>query len=187
MTQVLTKKLTKEEYFDLEEKSGKRYEFVNGEIIEVEMAKLMHEFLVGNIYALLKIYLRGKDFKAVLSQLKIDIQSQGNYRYADVSVIKNRDVNLQADVTGSPIVLFEVLSKSTESRDRNEKLEEYQSIPSLQEYVLISSEKMKVELYRRKNANEWDYITLNAKAMTLELRSVGFSTTLEEIYEDTQF
>jgi Uma2 family endonuclease len=60
-------------------------------------------------------------------------------------------------------------------------------IPSLQEYVLISSEKMKVELYRRKNANEWDYIMLNAKTMTLELRSVGFSTTLEEIYEDTQF
>jgi Uma2 family endonuclease len=188
MTQVLTKNLTKEEHVDLEEKSGKMFELVNGEPIERDMAKLIHEKIIVKLIALLSNFLDEKNFDVLSSNVKIAIPSNGNYRYADVSVVKSSDADEQDDATDKPVVLFEVLSKSTEMKDRGEKLTEYRTLPTLMEYVIIASEKVQIDLYRRKKGNDWadwEHIGLTDKAATLELRSVGFSTTLGTIYKTT--
>jgi Uma2 family endonuclease len=182
---VTANKLTKDEYFKLEQDSGSRYEFVNGEMIEVEMAKIIHELLIGNLIVLLGVLLKGKRFLVISSGVKIDIESSGNYRYADVSVVPTESVNFESDTLDNAIVLFEVLSKSTAVKDRTEKFEEYQTLKSLKEYVLVSTDKVQVEIYRRTSGKNWDYITLDSKIVTFELTSIGFKATLGEIYENT--
>ncbi len=185
MTQVLTKKMTREEYLEFERNSEERYEFVNGEPAEVEVAKAIHEILVNTIGSLLFIALRGTKYQPLSSNVKIDINALGNYRYADVSVVPIEELDFESDILGNAIVLFEVSSKSTMNIDRGEKFEDYQTLASLKEYVLVSTEKIQVEIYRRQSRTEWTYQVLQNKSDKLELKSIGVEMSLAEIYERT--
>ncbi|MCS7210570.1 MAG: Uma2 family endonuclease [Chloroherpetonaceae bacterium] len=186
MTQVLTRKMTREEYLEFERHSQERYEYVNGELVKREMPKLKHELIIKNLIVLLEFLLKGKPFTVVPCGMKIDIESFGNYRYADVSVVPRENMDLESDILSNAVVLFEVSSKSTANVDRGEKFDEYQTLPSLREYVLVSAEKVQVELFRRKSRNEWDYVVLDDKAMKLELQSIGATLSLTDIYEGTK-
>ncbi len=186
MTQVLTRKMTREEYLEFDRQSEERYEFVNGELVQCEMPKIIHEIIVGNLIALFAAVLKGSPYRALSSGVKIDIESCGNYRYADVSVVPRENLDLESDILSNAIVLFEVSSKSTVNRDRGEKFDEYQTLPLLQEYVLVSTESIRVEVFRRKARNEWDYIVLEDKSAQLELRSVGATLLLADIYDGTK-
>ncbi len=183
MTQVLAKKMTREEYLEFERNSEERYEFVNGELIKREMPKLKHELIIKNLIVLLESLLKGKAFTVIPSGVKIEIEAFGNYRYADVSVVPSENLDFESDILGNAVVLFEVSSKSTMNIDRGEKFEDYQTLASLKEYVLVSTEKVQVEVFRRKTKNEWDYIILDDKAMQLELKSIGVEMSVEEIYD----
>jgi Uma2 family endonuclease len=186
MTQVLTKKMTPEEYLEFERKSEERYEFVNGELVEVEVAKAIHEILVNTIGSLLFLALRGTAYQTLNSNVKIAVDTIGNYRYADLSVVKKEMLTLDSDILLDAIVIIEVLSDSTEMLDRVTKFKEYQTLASLQEYVLVSTERAQVEMFRRKTRNEWDYVILDNKTMKLELKSIGVEMTLAEIYDGTK-
>ncbi len=186
MTQVLTKKMTREEYLEFERKSEERYEFVNGELVEIEVANRLHELLVATITAILFPKLRGTEWNVYSSNLKIGIDALGNYRFADVSVIRGESSFVEEDITNDATVLFEVLSKSTMNIDKGEKFEEYQTLPSLKEYVLVSSEKVQVEIYRRNNRTEWTYQVLQNKTDIVQLQSIGVEMSVAEIYERTK-
>ncbi|MFQ3597235.1 MAG: Uma2 family endonuclease [Chloroherpetonaceae bacterium] len=186
MTQVLAKKMTREEYLDFERNSEERYEFVNGELVKREMPRIIHEIIVGNLIVLLNAVLKGKIYRALPSGVKIDINAFGNYRYADVSVVPSENLDFESDILDNAVVLFEVSSKSTMNIDRGEKFEDYQTLASLKEYVLVSTEKVQVELFRRKTKNEWDYMVLNDKTMRLELKSIDAEMSVEEIYDGTK-
>ncbi len=186
MTQILTKKMTREAYLEFERKSEERYEFVNGELVKRDMPRIIHEILIGNLIVLLKALLKGKSYCVLPSGVKIDINAFGNYRYADVSIVPSENLDVDSDILNDAVVLFEVSSKSTMNIDKGEKFEEYQTLPSLKEYVLVSTERAQVEMFRRKTRNEWDYVVLDDKAMKLELKSIGVEMTLAEIYDGTK-
>ncbi|MDW8438705.1 MAG: Uma2 family endonuclease, partial [Chloroherpetonaceae bacterium] len=186
MTQVLTRKMTREEYLEFERHSQERYEYVNGELVEVEVATAIHETLVNAIGALLFFALRGTRYQPLSSNVKIAVDAVGNYRYADVSVVERETLALGSDMLHDAVVIFEVLSPSTAALDRETKFKEYQTLPSLKEYVLVSAEKVQVELFRRRSRNEWDCVVLDDKAMKLELQSVGATLSLADIYEGTK-
>ena len=82
-----------------------------------------------------------------------------------------------------PVLLIEVLSETTESKDRLEKLVAYQNIPSLQEYVLIAQDKIRVDLYRRSSEVDWEVDELTY-GDTVRLDTVVFSAHIESFYED---
>ena len=185
MAQVLTKKMTREAYLEFERNSEERYEFVNGELVEVEVAKAIHEILVNTIGALLFIALRGTKYQPLNSNVKIAIDAKGNYRYADVSVVEKETIALDSDMLSNPEVIIEVLSDSTENLDRTKKFEEYQTLESLKEYVLVSTEKAQVEIYRRNNRTEWTYQVLQNKTDIVQLQSIGIEMSVAEIYERT--
>jgi Uma2 family endonuclease len=185
MKQVLTKKMTREAYLEFERKSEERYEFANGELVERDMPKLIHEFIIKNLIVLIGLLLKGKPFAVIPSGVKISIDALGNYRYADVSIVPTENLDFESDILDNVVVLFEVSSETTMNIDKGEKFQEYQTLPSLQEYVLVSTERAQVEIFRRKTRNEWDYVILDDKAMKLELKSVGVEMTLAEIYDGT--
>jgi len=85
-----------------------------------------------------------------------------------------------------PCLIVEVLSPSTESIDRREKLHAYQAINSLQEYLMISQEKMQVELYQR-NGDAWLYLLLDNVDDILTINCLDLKLTMSDIYEDVVF
>ena len=89
--------------------------------------------------------------------------------------------NMASDAT----LIIEVLSPSTESRDRGAKFFGYQNLPSLQEYVLVSQEAILVEVFRKEQSGHWHYEVLQSLEAALKLESVAYSGTLGEWYEDT--
>ena len=89
--------------------------------------------------------------------------------------------NMASDAT----LVIEVLSPSTESRDRGAKFFGYQNLPSLQEYVLVSQEAILVEVFRKEQSRHWHYEVLQGLEVALKLESVAYSGTLGEWYEDT--
>jgi Uma2 family endonuclease len=185
MTQILTKKMTREAYLEFERNSEERYEFVNGELVEVEVAKAIHEILVNTIGALLFIALRATKYQPLNSNVKIAIDALGNYRYADVSVVEKETLALESDIISNPVIIVEVLSDSTENLDRTKKFEEYQTLASLKEYAMVSTEKAQVEIYRRNNRTEWTYQVLQNKTDTVQLKSIDVEMSVAEIYERT--
>ncbi|MFN3638687.1 MAG: Uma2 family endonuclease [Chloroherpetonaceae bacterium] len=178
--------MTREAYLEFERSSEQRYEFVNGELVKRDMPKIIHEIIVGNLIVVLSIALKGKPYRALPSGVKIDIDTVGNLRYADVSVVPMENLDFESDVLNNVVCLFEVSSKSTMNVDRGEKFAEYQTLPSLEEYVLVSTEKVQVEDFGRKTKREWDYVILDDKAAKLELKSIGVELLLADIYEGTK-
>ena len=186
MAQVLTKKMTREAYLEFERNSEERYEYVNGELVKRDMPRIIHEILIGNLIVLLNALIKGKSHRVLPSGVKIDIDAFGNYRYADVSVVPSENLDFDSDILNDAVVLFEVSSKSTMNIDKGEKFEEYQTLESLKEYVLVATEKVQVEVYRRKSRTEWSYQMLQNKSEMLSLQSIGVEVLLSEIYDGTK-
>jgi Uma2 family endonuclease len=80
-------------------------------------------------------------------------------------------------------LIIEVTSPSTAVIDRREKMLAYQKIASLREYVLISQDEIKVEIYRREQGGRWWEQTLEREG-ELQLESVGLKIDLNDVYED---
>jgi Uma2 family endonuclease len=82
----------------------------------------------------------------------------------------------------NPIVIFEVLSKSTEQRDRSEKLEDYFNLESVKDYILVSQNRVKVEHFHRENNGKWSLQILTELENTLVLESIECEISLRLIY-----
>jgi Uma2 family endonuclease len=135
------------------------------------------------VFAALKGLLRGGPCRAFLSDILVEIKAGRYGRYPDVTV--SCDSADQGTVTTirSPRVIVEVISESSEARDRGEKFEEYILLPSLAEYALIDSRRRHVTVFRRRD----DVWTLAQTADTgpLELASLGIRIDFDAVYEDT--
>lgn len=176
--------LTVEEYFKLEQDAEVRHEYVAGRIFAMAGASEEHNLIVTNIIALLRPHLRGSSCRAFVSDMKVKIklQTANIFYYPDLFVTCNSNDNERYFKT-SPNLIVEVLSDSTATTDQREKRINYQTLESLQEYILVSQDQIKVEVYRKDNQGNWSVETLG-KDDNLKLDSVGLNLTMADIYED---
>ena len=115
-------------------------------------------------------------------KVKVKTQQADMFYYPDLLVTCDPNDSEKYFKT-HPSLIVEVLSDSTETTDKREKRINYQSLDSLQEYVLVSQDEMKVEVYRRDNDSNWTVETL-AQNDSFVLNSVGLTLTIADIYED---
>ena len=177
--------LTVEEYLKLEQDGEIRHEYVAGQVYAMAGSSREHNLIAGNIFALLRPHLRGGSCRAFVSDMKVEIKTSSQtdfFYYPDVVVTCNPQ-DKERYFLSSPCLVIEILSPSTQATDKREKRINYQTIESLQEYVLISQNEMKVEVYRRDNNDNWTVETLD-KDDDLQLDSVGLTLTMADIYED---
>lgn len=176
--------LTVEEYFKFEQDAEIRHEYVAGQIFAMAGASEEHNLIVGNIFALLRPHLRGSPCRTFVSDMKVKVklQTADIFYYPDLLVTCDRNDNERYFKT-SPNLIVEVLSDSTTTTDRREKRINYQTLESLQEYVLVSQDTIRVEIYRRDDNGNWTVETLDQDD-NLQLNSVGLSLTMADIYED---
>ena len=178
--------LTVEEYLKFEQDGEIRHEYVAGQVYAMAGSSREHNLIAGNIFALLRPHLRGGSCRAFVSDMKVEIKTSSQradfFYYPDVVVTCNPQDKERYFLT-SPCLVIEILSPSTQATDRREKRINYQTIESLQEYVLISQNEMKVEVYRRDNNDNWT-VEILGKDDDLQLDSVGLTLTMADIYED---
>lgn len=178
-------RLTPYEYFQLEEFSRVRHEYLDGVAWAMAGGTPDHSRITINVIASLVNQLRGKPCTVYESNLKFAVPATGLRTYPDASVICGT-VELDPDdhtrtTAINPKLVAEVLSKSTEDYDRGEKLEHYQKIPTLDEVVLISHREKCIEVWRRSEGN-WQREEVRAGAASL--LSLGAQLDLGEVYRD---
>lgn len=189
MSALVKEKLyTPEEYLALEEEAEYRSEYVDGLIYQMAGGNLNHIDITFNVTVSINEKLRGK-CRAYSTELKVRVEKVNRFYYPDVTVVcgdrqfyKNRN-----DTVTNPILLVEVLSKSTESKDRGEKFIAYQTVESLKEYVLVSQDKHLVEQYIKQDDGSWKYLATIGIDSEVVFESVDAALTLENIYDLVEF
>jgi len=188
IVEMLTEKthLTPAEYLALERQSQERHEYYGGELRLMAGASRKHNIISLNIASFLKEKLRGKPCRPFMSDMRVRIASAQRYFYPDIAVICGTEPFVEEDVATDATVIIEVLSETTEAFDRGEKFESYQRLPSIQDYVLVSQDRIRLEHFHKLAHNEWRYLALNKAEDILYLDAVGVQLPLKEIYLDAE-
>jgi Uma2 family endonuclease len=195
IAQIKSDKLTMspEEYLAWEAEQDGKYEYENGEIIAMTGGTIPHSQIPLNLGALLLAHLRGKGCKVSISEAKVLTRS-GKYYYPDLVVsCDNRD-RFSRDFLQHPVLIAEVLSPTTEVRDRGIKQQNYMLIDTLQTYILINAERPRIEIYQRRDDRAWEYQSI-AIAQTnfdeddplVHITSINLQFPLSAIYENVDF
>ena len=174
------------EYLELEGKSELRHEYLGGQIFVMAGGSKAHNLITLNIASWLRSQLQGGSCQVFMADMKVKLraanQSKTIFYYPDVVVTCSSEEQ-DNYLVNYPCIIFEVLLPSTEISDRPEKLVNYQTIDSLQEYILVSQDEIKVEVYRQDLQGNWTKEILESKDQ-LVLNSVNLSLTMLDIYED---
>jgi Uma2 family endonuclease len=173
--------MTPAEFLQWEEKQELRHEYVNGEVVAMSGGTIPHNDLALNFYRALYDHVRSRGCRINVSDVKVKIRRR--FRYPDLVVTCDDRDKSATKLFQYPKLIVEVLSPSTEAVDRGQKLQEYQSLSTLQEYVLINSDRMIIEIYRRGESRVWQYESYIA-GETVELQSIEFPCKIDRIYED---
>jgi Uma2 family endonuclease len=174
-----------EEYFLLEKNDPDTlYEYIDGYVYAMAGGSFNHDTIKSNVQRILWGLLRGGKCRAYSSDIKVYI-SKERYFHPDVTVTCDARDRGRGELLQSPRVVVEVLSRSTELRDRTWKLQNYTNHPTIEEYLLIDSRSVKVELYR-KEQNKWVYYAFGAED-EVDLASLGVSFPVAEAYDGVEF
>jgi Uma2 family endonuclease len=172
--------ITVAEYLEGERLSDIKYELIDGQVYAMAGASINHERNSSNINRIFGNHLEGDSCESLGSDMKVKVGE--NFYYPDVQVVCNEDEESEY-YRIMPIIIVEVLSKTTDKFDKTFKKQEYIKIPSLQEYVLIEQDNVKVIVHRKKTG--WVPIHYSlGDAITFE--AIDLTVAIEEIYARVQ-
>ncbi len=181
MAQAAPKPWTVDEFLEWERTQEERYEFIDGVIRMMVGGTADHNIIALKIASTLQAGLRGRPCRAFMENMKVE--SGGLVMYPDV-VATCAEVPRKGDTVPEPLVVVEVLSRSTEGADRGAKWDAYQRIPSLAQYVLVAQDKLRVEVYTRRD-DRWDYRAITDPRALVTFAPFGIDLALADIYEGT--
>ena len=176
--------LSPEQYLALEETSPVKHEYIDGEIHAMAGATDAHVTLTGNLFAELLSHLRGSGCRVYFSDMKAQIDAINRYYYPDVMVTCDKKDQNEQTFKRHPVLIVEVLSDSTTGFDRGDKFADYQTLDSLQEYVLVNTHRQRVECFRRNAKGLWVLQSYSPPETHFELKSVDFRGELTALYEN---
>ncbi len=182
------KKYTPEEYLALEEKAEYRSEYDNGIIVAMAGGSLNHAQIIANLGRNIGNKV-SENCRALTSDIKVRVENYRKFYYPDVLIICGKPAFYEErnDTLTNPVLIVEVLSDSTEAKDRGEKLLAYRTLESLEEYVLVSQSRPIVEQYTKKADGNWIHKATIGVKSALRFESVEVELSLEEIYQRVEF
>ncbi|QDZ39248.1 Uma2 family endonuclease [Euhalothece natronophila Z-M001] len=176
--------LTSDQYLQLEASSPIKHEYRNGKAYAMAGTTDSHNLIAGNLYTMIRNHLRGSNFRVYFADVKARLESCNCFYYPDLMVtFEDRDAETTT-YKSYPKLIVEILSDSTEAFDRGDKFIDYQTLPTLEEYVLISSKKQRVECYRRTEKELWLFQFYLPNHKSFYCNSIGLEATFSELYEN---
>lgn len=188
-TQIEKRYYTPEEYLGLEEVAEYKSEYHDGQIIPMTGGTTNHNEIAGNFYSHFKFAFRGQNYRIYMGDVRLWIPRYRRYTYPDVMVIEGAPVyecSATTTVT-NPLLIVEVLSKSTTNYDQGEKFRYYRSIPEFREYILIDQYSFHVEQFSKNLEGKWVLTEYELQDSVLTLDSIEFQFSLSELYEGVDF
>jgi len=181
-------KFTIEEYLAMEEAAVEKHEYYRGEIFAMSGSKVPHNRISGNLYAILHQKLKGKKCRPYNSDQRIHIEANTLFTYPDISIVCGEDVTLNNDNWNilNPAVIVEILSPSTKNYARGEKFMLYRAIPTLQEYILVDSERVHIEVFRLNTLRHWELEEYNSPEDLLHIKAINETIPVTEIYDEVK-
>ena len=178
-----------QEYLELEEQAQQRHEYLDGQIIPIAGVKANHNTIALNLSSALNYNFKKKPYRVFISDLRLWIPNCGLYTYPDVMVVNTPLVYAEnrQDTVINPIAIAEILSDSTEKYDRGDKFRMYRTIPSFQEYLLISQSAMQVEKFTKNDSQQWVLSEYAGKDSKITFDSFEFKISLDELYDRVEF
>lgn len=182
-------KLTETEYLAIERQAETKSEFLDGEMFAMSGASFRHNLLVANLLRELGNALRTRSCDVLPPDMRVHVPTTSLYTYPDVTVVCGdaEFVDGQFDTLTNPTVLVEVLSPSTADYDRGKKFENYRTIPSLQEVLLVDQDTVHIVRYRKLEGGSWILTETRDRTAQLQLESIEVSLALAEIYAKVEF
>jgi len=180
---------TLEEYLELEEKAEFRSEYRDGEIVPMTGGTTNHNKISLNLAASLKIALRSKKYDVYMADVRLWIPRYRQHTYPDVMVIQGQPVYTETNTTTvmNPLLIAEVLSKSTKNYDQGDKFSYYRSTPEFKEYILIDQYYYHVMQYVKTAEGQWLFTELEGESAILLLQTIDFKIQLGDLYEQVNF
>lgn len=171
-------------YLAMERVAETKHELRDGELWAMAGGSPRHNRIASRCIAELDTALRGQPCAPFGSDQRIAVPARGNYCYPDVSVICGVPTyhGADPDTIVNPKVIFEVLSRTTQRDDLGPKFEDYRSVESLEEYVLVRQDRVSVEVRRRDGPTRWTIEELSA-GQSLELKSIDVTIPVDVLYE----
>jgi Uma2 family endonuclease len=190
MSSAALKRLSWDEYVQFERHADEKHEYYDGEVFAMVGGSAWHSLIGGNVIRVVGNALEPKDCQVYTSDMRVLCPS-GLGTYPDCSIVCGPPEYLddaKQDTLLNPIVIFEVLSPTTEAYDRGKKFAHYETLSSLKEYVLLSQDQVRIEHFaRRPQAGQWLRTVVNDANGTLELPALGISLSLAQLYAKVTF
>ncbi len=190
MAEKKLKIFTLEEYLAFENQSDVKSEFDHGSIVAMSGGTLNHGIIGNNINTELNNAVKGKgtDCVTINGDVRIYIEKADSVVYPDAMVICGDIQTAEPDRNAviNPVLIIEVLSKSTESYDRGDKFHKYCFLPSFKEYVLIDQNKPVVDVLYKETAAYWKMVTTIGLEKTIYLNTLDCHIQLSDVYRNTQ-
>lgn len=175
---------TAEQYLALEDVSETKHEYYDGVIYNMAGGTPDHNLISTNMSTALNNALADTPCRVFDSDMRILVEEEDLYTYPDVSVVCGKlQLAPKSKLTlTNPLVLVEVMSPSTRAYDRGQKFKFYKKIRSLQELVLVESDRAHVEVLRRVPRGQWTIDIYNGLDAVAVLKSIECEIPLRQIY-----
>jgi len=177
--------MSEQDYLDFERSSPDKHEYADGEIFAMSGGTIEHSSIAANIIIELGNALLGRGCRVLTSDMRIKIPATGRYVYPDGSVVCARPefTDDKRDTLLNPRLIIEVLSDSTEAYDRGDKFVAYQTVASLNEYVLASQKEARIEVFSRQPDGSWS-LRSYGPGDRAALSSLGCVLEVDRVYTD---
>ncbi|NEQ59917.1 MAG: Uma2 family endonuclease [Moorea sp. SIO4A1] len=180
---------TADEYLELEEAADYKSEYRDGEILPMAGGTTNHNKIALNFAAHLKFALKGQAYDIYIGDVRLWIPDYSQYTYPDTMVIQGKPIytGKRKTTVMNPLLIVEVLSKSTRNYDQGEKFLYYRSIPQFKEYILIDQARYHVIQHTKTSEGQWLLTEQTSEAAILELSTIDFKLNFSDIYEGVNF
>jgi Uma2 family endonuclease len=178
--------LTPEEYFVWSEQQQLRYEYIDGEVYAMTGGTLNHSQIAINLSIAIGTHLRGSGCRVLNSDARVNIHESNDYVYPDLTVTCDRRDRNSTKFVSHPCLIAEVLSPNTEAYDRGDKFFMYRRSPTLQDYVLVRTDRVAIDLFSKDDQGKWDIINYQSGDL-VELKSINFTFPIAEVFEGIIF
>ena len=187
-TEIAERLMSAEAFLEWESQQSFRHELIEGRVVQMTGASRSHNRIVLDLARALEDRLYSNECEVFAVEVGVLVDHEGTYTYPDVMVVcgEQRARGVPQTSLENPTLLFEVLSPSTETYDRNQKLELYLQIPSLTGYFIIAQDKPLIDAHMR-SGDEWHNETFAGLDASLVIPALDCEIPLSEVYRRVSF
>jgi Uma2 family endonuclease len=178
-----------EDYLAMEQQAEFKSEYYAGEVYPMAGGTINHNQIIINLCIILGLAFKNRDYRVFTGDVKLHIPAADAFTYPDILVIKGKPDYYQnrRDTVFNAQLIIEVLSDSTKDYDRAGKFEIYRNLPDLQDYILISQNKIHIEHFVKQAPQQWLLTEYNALTDILNITQLNETLAVVDVYDKVDF